>query len=67
MKGETKYVLDLAQVPECMDIEQWMYYFDNMGWAFINSSQENSGPAVTRLDNVTDVKFTKNNITVYHG
>ena len=62
----TKYVLDLAQVPEGMDVEQWMYYFKNHGMAFINSKEENT-PAVTRLDNVTDVKFTKDNIEVYYG
>jgi hypothetical protein len=63
----TKYVLDLAQLPEGIDVEQWMYYFKNHGMAFINSSKENNAPSITRLDNVSDVKFTKNNITVYHG
>lgn len=67
MKQETKYILDLAQLPEGMDVEQWMHYFNNYGWGFVNSAQGNNAPAVTRLNNVTDVKFTKDNITVYHG
>lgn len=43
-KGK-KMVMDLAQVPrsEGIDLEQWMYYFDSVGIAFINSFEEGSG------------------------
>lgn len=43
-KGK-KMVMDLAQIPrsEGIDLEQWMYYFDSMGIAFINSFEEGSG------------------------
>jgi len=40
-KGK-KFVMDLAQVPksEGMDLDKWMYMFDNVGIAFINSFEE---------------------------
>ena len=43
-KGK-KMVMDLAQIPrsEGIDLEQWMYYFDSVGIAFINSFEEGSG------------------------
>ena len=35
-------VMDMAQMPKTqgMDVEEWMYYFDNLGVAFINSMEE---------------------------
>lgn len=35
-------VMDIAQMPKTqgMDTEQWMYYLDNLGVAFINSMEE---------------------------
>ena len=45
-KGK-KVVMDLAQLPtDYMNMEQWMYYFDNLGIMYINSFQE--GKAGTR-------------------
>lgn len=43
-KGK-KMVMDLAQIPRSMGIslEKWMYYFDSMGLAFINSFEEGKG------------------------
>ena len=37
-----KFVMDLAQVPTSMgwDIDQWMYYFENLGVVWINSREE---------------------------
>src|SRR5690606_35741692 len=43
-KGK-KMVMDLAQIPRSqgMNLEKWMYYFDTLGIAFINSFEEGSG------------------------
>lgn len=43
-KGK-KMVMDLAQIPRSqgIDLEQWMYYFDSLGIAFINSFEEGNG------------------------
>jgi len=43
-KGK-KMVMDLAQIPRSQGIslEKWMYYFDSMGIAFINSFEEGKG------------------------
>ena len=43
-KGK-KMVMDLAQIPrsEGINLEQWMYYFDSVGIAFINSFEEGKG------------------------
>lgn len=43
-KGK-KMVMDLAQIPRSQGIslEKWMYYFDSMGLAFINSFEEGKG------------------------
>ena len=40
-KGK-KMVFDLAQIPKSngIDMKQWMYYFDNLGIAWINSMEE---------------------------
>jgi hypothetical protein len=40
-KGK-KMVMDVAQIPrsEGIDLDKWMYYFDNVGIAFINSFEE---------------------------
>ncbi len=36
------FVMDMAQMPKTQgfDVEQWMYYFENLGVAFINSMEE---------------------------
>ncbi len=43
-KGK-KMVMDLAQIPRSqgIDLQKWMYYFDTMGLAFINSFEEGKG------------------------
>lgn len=43
-KGK-KMVMDLAMIPRSagIDLEKWMYYFDSMGIAFINSFEEGKG------------------------
>ena len=43
-KGK-KMVMDIAQIPKSqgIDLEKWMYLFDNVGIAFINSFEEGSG------------------------
>lgn len=43
-KGK-KMVMDLAQIPrsEGISLEKWMYYFDSIGIAFINSFEEGNG------------------------
>lgn len=40
-KGK-KFVMDMAAIPRSMgiDTDKWMYYFDNLGIAFINSHEE---------------------------
>jgi hypothetical protein len=40
-KGK-KMVFDIASIPKSMgiDMDKWMYYFDNLGIAFINSFEE---------------------------
>jgi len=40
-KGK-KFVMDMAQLPKSKgwSVEQWMYYFDTLGIAFINSKEE---------------------------
>lgn len=43
-KGK-KMIMDIAQIPRSqgMDMEKWMYYFDSLGIAFINSFEEGKG------------------------
>lgn len=43
-KGK-KMVMDIAQIPRSqgIDMEKWMYYFDTLGIAFINSFEEGKG------------------------
>lgn len=43
-KGK-KMVMDIAQIPRSqgIDLEKWMYYFDTIGIAFINSFEEGKG------------------------
>lgn len=42
-KGK-KFVMDVAQIPKSqgMDMDKWLYMFDNVGIAFINSFEEGS-------------------------
>lgn len=41
-----KFIMDLAQIPKSQgwDPKQWMYYFKNVGVAWINSSEEGHDP-----------------------
>ena len=43
-KGK-KMVMDIAQIPRSqgIDMQKWLYYFDTMGIAFINSFEEGKG------------------------
>ena len=43
-KGK-KMLFDIAQLPksEGIDLDKWIYYFDNVGLAFINSFEEGKG------------------------
>ena len=43
-KGK-KFIMDVAQIPksEGMDMDKWLYMFDNVGIAFINSFEEGKG------------------------
>lgn len=43
-KGK-KFVMDIAQIPRSqgMDIDKWLYYFDNVGIAWVNSFEEGKG------------------------
>jgi hypothetical protein len=43
-KGK-KMIMDIAQIPKShgIDMDKWMYYFDNLGIAFINSFEEGTG------------------------
>jgi hypothetical protein len=40
-KGK-KFIMDMAQLPSSMgwDVDKWMYYFDNLGVVWINSTEE---------------------------
>lgn len=51
-KGK-KMVMDMAQIPKSMgiDMKKWMYYFDNLGIALINSFEE--GTEGTRFQGQT--------------
>lgn len=43
-KGK-KMIMDVAQIPKSsgINLEKWMYYFESMGIAFVNSFEEGSG------------------------
>lgn len=61
-KGK-KMIMDLAMIPKSMgiDLEKWMYYFDNIGLAFINSLEEGTGRQAGQLPNFnqfTDIDMT---------
>lgn len=51
-KGK-KMVMDIAQIPKSqgIDMEKWMYYFDTIGIAFINSFEEGKGKFVGQVPN----------------
>lgn len=51
-KGK-KMVMDLAQIPRSqgIDLNKWMYYFDNVGIAFINSFEEGKGKFAGQTSN----------------
>ena len=51
-KGK-KMVMDIAQIPKSQgfDLERWMYMFDNVGLALINSFEEGSGKFTGQTSN----------------
>jgi len=51
-KGK-KMVMDIAQIPRSQGIslEKWMYYFDSMGLAFVNSFEEGKGKFAGQTSN----------------
>ena len=51
-KGK-KMVMDIAQIPKSqgIDLEKWMYFFDNIGLALINSFEEGTGKFQGQVSN----------------
>lgn len=51
-KGK-KMVMDIAQIPKSqgMSMEKWMYYFESMGIAFVNSFEEGTGKFIGQNSN----------------
>lgn len=62
-KGK-KMVMDLAQIPKSqgIDLDKWMYLFDNVGVAFINSFEE--GPDKFQGDTSKFNQFSQVDMTV---
>ncbi len=61
-KGK-KMVMDIAQIPRSqgIDLEKWMYYFDTLGIAFINSFEEGKGKfagQVSQFNQFTNIDMT---------
>lgn len=61
-KGK-KFIMDLAQLPKSKGwtVDQWMYYFDNMGVAWINSMEEgrkNDKTSISNFSNFNAVDMT---------
>lgn len=61
-KGK-KFVMDIAQIPksEGMDMDKWLYMFDNVGIAFINSFEEGKGKhqgQTSSFNGFTDIDMT---------
>lgn len=64
-KGK-KFVMDVAQLPKSKGwtMEQWMYYFDSLGIAFINSAEEGregDSSSVSKFNQFTSVDMTMSN------
>jgi hypothetical protein len=61
-KGK-KFLMDLAMLPKSQgwDMDQWMYYFDNLGVAFINSMEEGrpgDPNSVSKFNQFTDIDMS---------
>lgn len=61
-KGK-KFLMDLAMLPKSQgwNVDQWMYYFDNMGVAFINSMEEGregDPSSVSKFNQFTDIDMS---------
>jgi hypothetical protein len=58
-----KMVIDLAQIPESkgVDLDKWLYYFTNVGIAFINSLEEGrpgDANSVSKFNQFTSIDMT---------
>lgn len=62
-KGK-KMVMDIAQIPksEGIDLDKWMYLFDNTGIAFVNSMEEGKGNLSNTVSNFN--QFTQIDMTL---
>ncbi len=65
-KGK-KFVMDIAQVPKSKGwtLDQWMYYFDNLGVAWINSAEEGREgvpDSVSKFNQFTSIDMSLSNI-----
>jgi len=64
-KGK-KFVMDIAQIPKSKGwtVEQWMYYFDTLGIAFVNSAEEGregDPTSVSKFNQFTGIDMTLSN------
>ena len=64
-KGK-KFVMDIAQIPKSKGwtVEQWMYYFDTLGIAFVNSAEEGregDPSSVSKFNQFTGIDMTLSN------
>jgi hypothetical protein len=65
-KGKA-FVMDLAQIPRShgIDLQEWIYYFENAGIAFINSMEEGEDMfkgKTTSFNQFTDIDRTLSNV-----
>ena len=61
-KGK-KFVMDLAQLPKSKGwtVDQWMYYFDNLGVAWVNSMEEGRAGdpnSISKFNQFTSIDMT---------
>jgi hypothetical protein len=61
-KGK-KFIMDLSMLPKSQgwDMDQWLYYFDNIGVAFINSMEEGrpgDPNSVSKFNQFTDIDMS---------
>lgn len=64
-KGK-KFVMDIAQIPKSKGwtVEQWMYYFDTLGIAFVNSAEEGregDPNSISKFNQFTGIDMTLSN------
>ena len=62
-KGK-KFIMDIAQVPKSQGwtIEEWFYYFDNLGVAWINSKEEGAKGDAANFNGFTAVDMSLSKI-----